>query len=675
MEEGSVPAPTPAQRRAREEEDADGVGVGGRRHTRRACAVLVGGFALVLAVAAVARSSSGARPSALSPWADDPELAKMQDTIASLSQTLDSTKHELRRAAAQRREDARAQADSRKYLRGKDHALRVVFEHPEQYASKQARDKLAASLQKAVPAAAALPAGGAAAALGVTAPPKPAAAAPRPVVSLRIVGSLTAALKVLQDSKLTPVQTRKLATLTMSAVKAQLQALESGVDCSRKAEYDKLLTHFGTLLEQLRMDDKTRTQMDAEKKATMDQAVAEFQKVQKAYNDSTARLAEAQEHEKTAHDNFVRYKTVVEELKKEEARIESRLSTVDADSKTTLSELATLKTYIDEMQHAIDTGAEDVWAARRLSATASADRLITSDANKEALKTGLNSPSKPKEMTADVVKSIEDEAKAGASGLNARMATVKEALANAQRLYQGYQMDYITFSTDVDVQRELQRAAHAELARLDGEQMAATWAYQAWRKEYSASDANADKVTSATQEVIAKLADGLASCTQGAAAASPSTSLQSAAAKIRQVGKAALGHQAQRSVKSGGKPRVLKGKAVDGQKLAGDPVLYKEPGDLNDKSDVEGIAQGSYPALGEKAPDALDASQMGEFDQAVGEANEEHKLDQPGLGLPKHAQWINSWARKTPGAMVIHPLHLSGLDKQILAMRPVKSHR
>ena len=47
---------------------------------------------------------------------------------------------------------------------------------------------------------------------------------------------------------------------------------------------------------------------------------------------------------------------------------------------------------------------------------------------------------------------------------------MKEALANATQM--GHRMDCVTFSTDADLQREFQREAHAELAKLDGEQMA-----------------------------------------------------------------------------------------------------------------------------------------------------------------------------------------------------------
>jgi hypothetical protein len=85
---------------------------------------------------------------------------------------------------------------------------------------------------------------------------------------------------------------------------------------------------------------------------------------------------------------------------------------------------------------------------------------------------------KHNELTVDIFKTIEAEAKDGAEGLKNRVAKVKEALANATQMHKGYRMDYVTFSTDADLQRELQRAAHAQLAKLHGEQMAATWAYE-----------------------------------------------------------------------------------------------------------------------------------------------------------------------------------------------------
>jgi hypothetical protein len=228
----------------------------------------------------------------------------------------------------------------------------------------------------------------------------------------------------------------------------------------------------------LHTDDKTRQQMDAEKKATIDKVVAEFQKVQKAYNDSTTRLAEAEAHGKEAHDGYVKYKAAVNELQKEEAKLESRLSTVDADSAKTHFELSVLKNFLEKMQHANETGAQDTYSARLMSAMNTEDRLITSDQNKNALRTALRSLAKPKELTVDIVKTVEAEAKDGAEGLKNRVAKVKEALANATQMHKGYRMDYVTFSTDADLQREPKRAAHAQLAKLDGEQMAATWAYE-----------------------------------------------------------------------------------------------------------------------------------------------------------------------------------------------------
>jgi len=108
------------------------------------------------------------------------------------------------------------------------------------------------------------------------------------------------------------------------------------------------------------------------------------------------------------------------------------------------------------------------------------------------------------------------------------------------------------------------------------------------------------------------------------------------------------------------------------QTLAGDPVLYTEPAYLNDKSTVQGIAGGIYPALHPAANQNLDTSQIDEVNGAIAEASAEHSLDEAGMGMPKDAQWVNTWARKVPGAMMIHKVHLSAMDKQLLAMRSFK---
>ena len=722
-EEGDVPATRRPEEHGVGEigSDSNSMPTTAARQARRA-AVLGGGLALVLVVCAVVSGgdSRGLR-SELSPWDHDPEVAKMQATIDSLSQTLDATKHQIEKAQIRSLEDAAADIDAKKYLQPGAHVLREVYDHPESFNTKLSAMPNVA--KKVVHTRAAVV-------------KKPAAketlhVAPA-LVSLKIMNNLTAALQELEDSKFTPVHTRKMATSTLSEVVSQLQDLEGEVDCSRKAEYDRMLADFGGLLEQLQRDNAQRAQMDTEKKEIMDKAVTEFSKIEKAYNDSTARLAEAQEHARIAHDSFVKYKTLMEELNKEKADVEKRLSTSGQDSKNTVASVATLKTYINEMQSAIDTGAQDTYTVRLMDATSLVDKLVTSDANKAVLRTGLKSPSKPKEMTAHILHTIEDQASSSASGLEARLTTVQEALTNAEKLYKQYQMDYITFETDVDLQKELQRAAHADLNQLDGRQMGATMAYEAWHKEYQTSlDTNA-RVSASTEEVIQKLADGLAACTGGAAAAQSKpqalqAAMKAAADKIRGEGKKAIESErmaqekgraleakiVRSAVHTQGKGKTAAGvvvativkpvirsqgrgkdaiqgemigkkharaveaqvvkPVVHAQQLAGDPVLYKEPEDLNDRSTVEGIEGAAYPPLHPQASENLGGPEIDEYNSAVAEADVEHGLDEPGLGLPKHAQWINSWARKTPGAMVIKPLHLSALDRQILAAKPLTS--
>ena len=458
-------------------------------------------------------------------------------------------------------------------------------------------------------------------------------------------------------------------TATLSEVQDQLQNLESGVDCSRKAEYDSMLANFGDLLEQLQRDDKAREQLEKEKRTVMEQAVDEFAKVERAYNDSTTRLAAAEGNAKSAHDNFVKFKDLVESLKKEKDDVEKKLSTIGTDSEKTLSGVTTLRTYIDEMQNAIDTGAESVYAERLMSASEVAESLPIREQSKNVLRAGIKSPAKPKDMTADILNSIEEEAKSGAAGLQARLTSVSEGLDSSKKDYDRYQMDYITFSTDVDLQRDLQRAAHAELNQLDGKQMAATLSYEAWQKQYTAATETSAQVKTATEQVIAKLADGLAACTGGAAASG--TVIKLAGGVRKRIAWPKAGASAE------GKAAMPPLVEQDGEQLAGDPVLYHPPADLDDSSTIQGIADGKYPELHPKADESLGAQEIDEFKGAIAEADAEHASDEPGLGMPKDAQWVNSWARKLPGGMVIKPVHLSSVDKQLLALRkssPIQAH-
>jgi len=640
-------------------EGGERAGMAGR-NVRRAAAALGGGLVLVLVVATVAGSDS--RRSELAPaWGDDPEVAKMQSTIDSLTKSLDHTKEEIRRAdakkaalQAQRRDDVQADAVSKKLDQQSEHALRDVYAKPERYSTSRAM-----AVEKAVERGSMFATSGKAAQLFSSAlarKPMPeeqhAASAKHGMVSLKGMNSLTAALKVLEDDKGTPAHTRKMAASALSEVMTELEGLESGVDCSRKSEYDKMLSNFGELLEQLQKDNATQAEVQRKKKGVMDSATAEYMKIEKAYNDSTARLAEAEAHAKEAHDNFVKYKTLVSELKKELEEAQKQMSTVGEDSKRTLAGVANLRSLIDEMQSAIDTGEETTYAERLMSATQIVDNLPISDQEKNTLRTGLKSPAKPKEMTADALSTIETAAHGGAQGLSARIAKLEDSLREAQKLYNGYQMDYITFSTDVDLQKDLQRAAHAEINELDGKRMAATMAYEAWEQGHRQAVAASAAATAATQAVIAKLAEGLAACGGGAAAADVASPegrlLAQSAAKIRSTGIAAI-HALKQEKLRGGKKAATKAvptvtvaagrrrEAAEGhqqlkahgQQLTGDPVLYKEPADINDKSVVEGILSGAYPA----GPPDDDA-----FNSAVAEAGIEHAKDEPGVGMPKDAQ-------------------------------------
>ena len=100
----------------------------------------------------------------------------------------------------------------------------------------------------------------------------------------------------------------------------------------------------------------------------------------------------------------------------------------DADSAKTLSDLSVLKNYIDQMQQAIDMQDSGTYSARQVSAMNTANGLITSNQNIVELRTALSSlesPSNPKELTANILKKIEAEAKdltASAEELQTRIA-------------------------------------------------------------------------------------------------------------------------------------------------------------------------------------------------------------------------------------------------------------
>jgi len=98
---------------------------------------------------------------------------------------------------------------------------------------------------------------------------------------------------------------------------------------------------------------------------------------------------------------------------------------LDADSAKTLSDLSVLKNYIDQMQQAIDMQDSGTYSARQVSAMNTANGLITSNQNIVELRTALESPSNPKELTANILKKIEAEAKdltASAEELQTRIA-------------------------------------------------------------------------------------------------------------------------------------------------------------------------------------------------------------------------------------------------------------
>jgi hypothetical protein len=543
------------------------------------------------------------------------------------------------------------------------------------------------------------------------------------LVSLVTVDTMTSAFKDLQHSKLTPASTRKLVSLTLGDVKAHLEALQDKVDCSRTGEYSDLLARFREMLDKMKRDSAARYQMEVEKKGIMDKAVAEFNKIELAYNDSTARLAEATKNAKKAENLFSKYKKVNEDLETEKADVQKKLLTADRDSKAILAGVASLRTCINEMQSAIDTGSEITYSARRMAASSTATSMPISSEQRMVLETGLNSKSKPKEMTTDILNTIEMSATSGAAPLEARLKHINEASVESKKLYNDYRMDYVTFSEDVDLQKDLQRAALSEINEVDGRKMAATMAYEGWEAEYQKSIEENARVSASTEQVVSRLTDGLAACTSGgrsepgngaAMAAMPSAAqLQATAAKIQvhaiaaakkasvaarhaiQIKKqqnakteVSLKHdvyalaaankgsveakmQVARPADYSSRPSSLLSRRV--QQLAGDAALYKEPVDLNDKSTVEGIIAGdAYPSLHPRASENLGSKEIDEYNSAVAEAGAEHKLDQVGVGQPNEAQGINSWARSTPGSVANHATHLSTFDTELLTMRPLK---
>ena len=628
---------------------------------RRRWAALSGGLTLVLVICAVASGGGRGVRSVLSSFAvdgkavqGDVDAAKTEHMLDRLTRSLDGIqKHAA--AASARAAHQREVAAEVKAVEAKAAEVKA--------AEAKAREAKARAIARKFlrrPTEAPALTGNFYAWEGSAAPHLASLKQKTPLMTLQIVDSLTAALKVLSSSQVTPVGTRKLATLTLSQVQDQLSSLEGTVDCARKEEYDSMLQHFGDLLTQLQADDAARNALDGEKKKAMDEAVAEFDKVRKAYEDSTARLEAAEKNAQSAHDLFVKYKDLVEELTKEKSEISTELSTSAADSKKILEDVPKLRTLIQEMQHAIDTGAEDVYGERMMAASELVDVLPIRAQSKTVLTEGLKSPAKPEDMTHDILATIEEEAKSGAAGLNARLTSVDSSLETANKDYAHYQQDYITFSTDVDLQRDLQREAHAEINQLDGKQMAATLAYKAWQEQFKNASATSASVKSATEVVIAKLADGLAACTSAAtsAAADAAPALTLTAPE--------------HAVRTGARAKTRLAKAA--QQLYGDPLLNlgKAPADLNDRSVVEGIAAGKYPALGSEAEEKMSPGEVDTFKGAVGEAGTEHAQDKTGenagFGMPKDAQWVNSWARKLPGAMIIKPVHLTSMDREMLAL-------
>ena len=99
---------------------------------------------------------------------------------------------------------------------------------------------------------------------------------------------------------------------------------------------------------------------------------------------------------------------------------------------------------------------------------------------------------------------------------------------------------------------------------------------------------------------------------------------------------------------------------------------------LEEKDSLKGVC-GTFGAqleevagMIDEAEEKMSPGEVDTFKGAVGEAGTEHAEDKTGenagVGMPKDAQWVNSWARKLPGAMIIKPVHLTSMDREMLAL-------
>jgi len=220
--------------------------------------------ALLLVLVVVCAVVGTAAPSELSAvaWTSDPEAAKMQLITDSLTVALNSTKAQIKKAAVAKAKNVAttvvaqkwalttpARENAKKYMQHREYSLRDVFSKPD---SKNAMSMEEVAVTKANKRT------GKREGISLHATPGVAQTSAKrshlmvpalSMVSLKAVDSLTAALKELEASELTPVRTKEMATQTLAEIQQQLASLEGGVNCARKEEYDKML---GTSYEYLR---------------------------------------------------------------------------------------------------------------------------------------------------------------------------------------------------------------------------------------------------------------------------------------------------------------------------------------------------------------------------------------------------------------------------------------
>lgn len=290
---------------------------------------------------------------------------------------------------------------------------------------------------------------------------------------------------------------------------------QQGVDCSRKSDFQLVLSQFQTVHRSLVDENNTKVKQDEQLRQDRDQKHAEYVSVQARLSTSTKRAEAASVALTDAVDDF---QTLDEQTKS----LRDQLSKDCDNSRDANARLARFRAQMDlvnatqktlaAMSAAIDGGHDDVYRARLPEAQQAVDKMGLPDAVTKILQAEVASKVAPDQAAASLLDQVYENAAETLAQQARTCAATRKSLVSMEAKRRQRQLDIVTYTDEADEQKSLAREATSKIHGLAGEALAADETYENQHREFLISSERITRQAAALQEVIDRLSTGLAAC-------------------------------------------------------------------------------------------------------------------------------------------------------------------